>query len=138
MLRGANGGEESMHANCLGLIVGLVAASLLPASLQAQTNVALTGQVTSAEEGAMEGVLLGAKKGTITVTVVSDAQGRYSFPAAKLEPGQDSLRIRAVGYDLDNGSAVTVEAGKTATVNLKLRKTEDLAAQLSNGEWMAS
>jgi virginiamycin B lyase len=127
-----------MHANCLALIVGLVAASVLPASLQAQTNVALTGQVTSAEEGAMEGVLVGAKKGTITVTVVSDAQGRYSFPAAKLEPGQYSLRIRAVGYDVDNGSAVTVEAGKTATVNLKLRKTEDLAAQLSNGEWMAS
>ncbi len=46
----------------------------------AQNAVALTGVVTSAEEGAMEGVLVGAKKGTITITVVSDAQGRYSFP----------------------------------------------------------
>jgi virginiamycin B lyase len=101
---------------------------------------ALTGQVTSAEEGAMEGVLVSAKKAgsNITITVVSDAQGRYSFPAGKLEPGQYSLRIRAVGFDLDNSSKVEVTAQKPTTLNLTLRKTEDLAAQLSNGEWMAS
>jgi virginiamycin B lyase len=127
-----------MHTTLLALIAGLAALSLLPGSLQAQTPVALTGQVASAEEGAMEGVLVSAKKGTVTITVVSDRQGRYSFPAAKLEPGQYSLRIRAVGYDLDNGNAVAIEAQKTTTLNLKLRKTEDLAAQLSNGEWMAS
>ena len=106
----------------------------------AQTVAALTGQVTSAEEGAMEGVLVSAKKAgsTITITVVSDAQGRYSFLAGKLAPGQYALRIRAVGYDLDNSKSVEVAAQKTTTHDLKLRKTEDLAAQLSNGEWMAS
>src|SRR6266702_6646789 len=105
-----------------------------------QAQVALTGVVNSAEEGAMEGVLVGAKKAgsTITVTVVSDAQGRYSFPAAKLEPGHYAVRIRAVGYDLDGPGAVEVAARKTATLDLKLKKTSDLAAQLSNGEWMAS
>ena len=43
---------------------------------------ALTGQVTSAEEGPMEGVLVSAKRAgsTITITVVSDEQGRYSSP----------------------------------------------------------
>ena len=48
------------------------------------SGAALGGQVTSAEEGAMEGVLVSAKKAgsTITITVASDAQGRYSFPAA--------------------------------------------------------
>ena len=73
------------------LAFALAGAGLLPAS--AQTPAALTGQVTSAEEGAMEGVLVSAKKAgsTVTITVVSDAQGRYSFPAAKLEPGQYSL-----------------------------------------------
>ena len=57
---------------------------------QAQTQDALTGQITSAEEGAMEGVLVSAKRtgSTITISVVSDAQGRYSFPAARLEPGE--------------------------------------------------
>jgi virginiamycin B lyase len=121
-----------------GFAFALAGAGLLPAS--AQTPAALTGQVTSAEEGAMEGVLVSAKKAgsTVTITVVSDAQGNYSFPAAKLEPGQYSLRIRAVGYDLDRPANVSVAAQQPAKQDLKLRKTEDLAAQLSNGEWLAS
>ena len=88
----------------------------------------------------MEGVLVSAKKAgsTVTITAVSDAQGRYAFPSGKLDPGRYAIRIRAVGYDLEALSAVEVAAGKTATLDLKLKKTADLAAQLSNGEWMAS
>ena len=61
-----------------GFAFALLAA--LPASAQT-----LTGKVTSAEEGAMEGVLVSAKKtgSTITVTVVSDATGRYSLPGGQ-------------------------------------------------------
>ena len=100
---------------------------------------ALTGKVT-AEQGALEGVLVSAKKdgSNITVTVVSGKDGRYSFPAGKLEPGQYAMRIRAIGFDLDNTKPVMVAAGKTTTADLTLRKTEDLASQLSNAEWMAS
>jgi virginiamycin B lyase len=129
-----------MRKNPLWLIVGAaLVAMLLPTSPHAQdVGTALSGRVTSAEDGAMEGVLVSAKKGTITITVVSDREGRYSFPAAKLSPGEYALRVRAVGYDLDNNSKVDVAAQKTTTLDLKLRKTEDLAAQLSNGEWMAS
>ena len=62
---------------------------LLPAALPAQAQSALTGVVTSIEEGAMEGVVVSAKKdgSTMTVSVVTDAQGRFSFPASRLEPG---------------------------------------------------
>jgi streptogramin lyase len=122
----------------VGLAFALAGAGLLPA--RAQTPAALTGQVTSGEEGPMEGVLVSAKKAgsTVTITVVSDAQGNYSFPATKLEPGQYSLRIRAVGYDLDRPASVDVAAQQPARYDLKLRKTEDLAAQLSNAEWLAS
>ena len=122
----------------VGLAFALAGAGLLPAG--AQTPAALTGQVTSGEEGPMEGVLVSAKKAgsTVTITVVSDAQGNYSFPAAKLEPGQYSLRIRAVGYDLDRPASVDLAAQQPAKYDLKLRKTEDLAAQLSNAEWLAS
>ena len=125
-------------AAALRVAVLFVTASLFPLhTANAQNAVALTGQVTSAVEGAMEGVLVNAKKGTITITVVSDEQGRYSFPASKLAPGQYSLSIRAIGYDLDNSK--TVEVGpRTTTHNLTLKKTEDLAAQMSNGEWMHS
>jgi virginiamycin B lyase len=84
--------------------------------------------------------LVSAKKAgsTITVTVVSDKDGRYSFPAAKLEPGQYALRIRAVGYDLDGKKTAEVTADQTAGVDLKLRKAKNLSAQLTNAEWMVS
>jgi len=105
-----------------------------------QPSVALTGQVTSAEEGSMEGVLVSARKSdsTITITVVSDDHGRYRFPAAKLQTGRYALRIRAIGYDLDSPSEVEVRKGSTATADLKLTKARDLASQLSNSEWLLS
>src|SRR2546425_4648951 len=122
-----------------------VAASFTPTkakTLRAETSssVALTGQVTSAEEGPMEGVIVSAKKAgsTITVSVVSDEQGRYRFPAAKLEPGAYSLRIRAVGYDMEGPHEVEIAKGTATTADLKLTKARDLAAQLSNSEWLAS
>ena len=118
--------------------ITLLALLFVSSALHAQT--ALTGLVSSAEEGAMEGVLVGAKKAgsTITVTVVSDAQGRYSFPAAKLEPGKYALKVRAVGFELESPVALNVDARKTTSADLRLRKTGDLAAQLSNAEWMTS
>src|SRR5579863_10721430 len=81
------------------------------------SSAALTGQVTSTPEGPMEGVLVSAKRddSTITVTVVSDAQGRYTFPQGRLEPGQYSLKIRAVGYELDESKPVQLAQHKTAT-----------------------
>ena len=119
------------------LLLVTTASFALMTAAQAQT---LSGQVSSAEEGMMEGVLVSAKKdgATVTTTVVSNDKGQFSFPAGKLEPGQYSLRIRAVGYDLDQPAKVDVTAQQGATYDLKLRKTEDLAAQLTNGEWFAS
>jgi len=111
-----------------------------PGCAETSTSIALSGLVTSVEEGQMEGVLVSAKMAgsSITITVVSDAQGRYRFPASKLTPGQYTLRIRAVGYDLDGTSAIEVGAGHATTANLKLRKAADIAVQLANAEWFAS
>ena len=60
---------------------------------QAQSAAGLTGKVTSAEEGPMEGVVVSVKKddSTITVSAVSDKQGHFSFPASRLEPGRYTL-----------------------------------------------
>jgi len=118
----------------------VVAASLAgTGQLAAQAGPALAGNVNAGQD-ALEGVLVSAKKSgsTITVTVVSDKDGRYSFPAARLEPGQYSLRIRATGYDLDGPDQVLVAPDKTATADLALRKSEDIASQLTNAEWLAS
>jgi streptogramin lyase len=105
----------------------------------AQTQTALEGQINS-PDGRLEGVLVSAAKAgsTVTITVVSDDQGRYRFPRRKLEPGQYSLTIRAVGYDLEDAASVDVVERKTATADLKLRPARDLAAQLSNTEWLMS
>src|SRR5262245_15077236 len=123
-----------------GFAVILVARA--PSNLPAQTTptASLTGQVASAQEARMEGVLVSAKKADspLTITVVSDAQGRYRFPPGRLQPGSYSLRIRAVGYDLDGPREVEIKAGQPAIADLKLSKTRDLAAQLSNTEWLSS
>src|SRR5215472_8994947 len=107
---------------------------------QTQSPATLSGQVTSAADGPMEGVLVSAKKAnsTITVTVVTDNQGQYRFPAAKLDPGKYSLHIRAVGYELEAPHTVDVVQGKTAKEDVRLISAHDLAAQLSNSEWLMS
>ena len=118
-------------------------ATLVPAALTLTAesdSVALTGLVSSPDERALEGVLVSAKRAgsTITVTVVSDTRGRYSFPRNRLEPGEYTLRIRAIGYELEGSGTVNLTIQRTAQLDLKLRKTEDLGSQLSNGEWFTS
>src|SRR5262249_32104416 len=91
-------------------------------------------------EGPMEGVLVTAKKAgsTIAITVVTNKEGRYSFPASRLEPGQYAIKIRAVGFDLDGNGAADVAGDKIANIDLKLKKTRNLSAQLTNAEWLQS
>jgi virginiamycin B lyase len=120
---------------------GLLAAFVLcSGAARSQPAAVLSGHVRSAEEGAMEGVLVSAHRdgSTITVTVVSDAQGVYAFPGGRLEPGHYTLTIRAVGYDLAGAGGVDVPAQGSAAAELTLRKTTDLSAQLTNAEWMES
>jgi len=133
-----------MRKNLLLLTVGLVAlivhAGPDSSPVQAQAAGALTGRVSSAKEGPMEGVVVSAKKegSTISISVVTDDKGRYSFPAAKLEPGRHALKIRAIGYELDGAKEAHVKAGATATADLTLSPAKNLAAQLTNSEWLAS
>ena len=106
----------------------------------AQSAAALTGKVGSAAEPVMEGVVVSAKKdgSTITVSVVTDDRGQYSFPAARLEPGHYTLSARAIGYDLDGPKAADVTAGQAALADIKLKPTRNLSSQLTNAEWMMS
>src|SRR5688572_17151940 len=101
---------------------------------------ALTGVVSSQQDGQLEGVMVSARRAgsTVTVTVATNAQGRYAFPRNRLEPGSYSIGIRAVGYELDGPASAQVSAQQTSQLDLKLRKAQDLASQLSNGEWFLS
>src|SRR6202040_2154077 len=118
----------------------LFQASPPPARAQGTPAAALTGQVTSDQEGAMEGVVVSAKKpgSIIKVSVTTDAQGRFSFPENRLEPGEYALTIRAVGYDIGAPAKASIVAEKTTTADIKLKKTRNLASQLTNAEWMMS
>src|SRR5688572_19979023 len=81
--------------------------------VEAQGAAALTGDVSSTQEGKMEGVAVTAQRegAAFRVSVYSDARGRYSFPRTRLEPGKYTLTIRAAGYDLAAPAAVDVPAG---------------------------
>ena len=95
-------------------LLGISALALvlaIPATVLAdQAPAALTGVVSSAAEGAMEGVVVTAHKdgSIVSVSVTTDAQGRYSFPENRLEPGHYTLAIRAVGYDISAPAAADV------------------------------
>src|ERR1700693_6333420 len=109
-----------MNFTLLAIIINV--GSLLAAPAQKPAPVALAGRVDSDAEGAMEGVLVRAKgEGkTISVTVVTDHEGRYSFPASRLMPGKYKIDIRAVGYDLGSPVSVEVTASVTRRADLKL------------------
>jgi streptogramin lyase len=129
---------------CLAAVVALTAIWLfsspgaVPAN--ADVSVALSGQVSSPKEPAMEGVVVGAKKdgSTMTINVTTDEKGRFSFPASKLAPGKYALKVRATGYELDGAKSIEVADGKTATMNLKLKPAKDISAQLNDAEWLLS
>jgi streptogramin lyase len=123
--------EHLLLSTAVGLAVAL--------SVGAVRAEGLSGQVAS-PQGALDGILVTAKKAgsTIAYTVPTDDKGRYSFPSAKIEPGDYKLTIRAAGYDLDGPGHTTVAPGKDATADLKLKSTKNLPSQLTNAEWMSS
>jgi len=112
----------------------------VPAPSSAQNAAALSGVVSSTQEGPMEGVVVSARKdgATITVSVVSDDKGHFSFPAARLEPGHYAISTRAAGYDLDGPKEATIAAGQEDEIDVKLKPTRNLSAQLTNAEWLIS
>src|SRR5207244_5409743 len=125
----------------------LVATALLGSALvgfvwaEPSSPSALTGTVTSQAEGAMGGVLVGAKKvgSTITTWVVSNAQGEYSFPRDRMEPGKYAISIRAVGYEAPKTSIdVTAQPTQLDLQLSKVTSSTKLAMQLSNGELLMS
>src|SRR5262245_16612696 len=119
-------------------VLGLALVAAVRSDLVAETGGALTGVVSSAQEGKMEGVVVTARRdgANFDVSVVSDAQGRYSFPRTHVKPGRYALKIRAVGYDLPGPASIDVTVEKTASLDLALQKAKDLSSQITTVEWL--
>lgn len=106
-----------------------------------RTPPALSGTVASQAEGAMEGVIVGAQRAgsPISVWVVSNAQGQYTFPRERLQTGKYRISVRAVGYELPRTSVDVTDDPAHLDLQLnKVTRTNQLAMQLSNGEWFQS
>ena len=127
--------------SAIALTVALLIGAAGALHAQPSTAIALSGRVSSAVEGPMDGVLVTVRKAgaTISTTVVSDAGGVYRFPASYVTPGSYALQIRATGYVLAGPPHVVVRAGaRPQHADLHLKPTADLEDQLSNGDWLAS
>jgi virginiamycin B lyase len=118
----------------------LLQASSMTSRAEAASAAALAGKVTGPDGAPLEGVVVTANKfsSTITISVVSQADGGYSFPADRLGPGGYFLTIRATGFELVGDGAAQVSPQQNATVDLKLKKAYDVASQLTNAEWISS
>jgi len=98
------------------VMIAIIAPLLVEAHRASDSaRVALTGLITSKPEGRMEGVLVSAKGegSSVTVTVVSNKEGRYAFPVDRLKPGKYHLSARATRYDLDDPGLIEVVSGKS-------------------------
>jgi virginiamycin B lyase len=124
----------------MGLLALPIAGSH-PAMAQNHGPAALTGTVSSPEEGKMEGVVVSAKRpgSTIMVSVSTNAQGQYSFPQDRLAPGAYDITMRAVGYTL-RPTVAAIQSGGSTQLDLELAKAapDVLALQMSNSEWIQS
>jgi virginiamycin B lyase len=122
-------------------LLALPIAGSHPAMAQSHGPAALTGTVSSTEEGKMEGVVVSAKQpgSTIMVSVSTNAQGQYSFPQDRLAPGAYDITIRAIGYTLKPTTAA-IQSGNPTQLDLAVAKAapDVLALQMSNAEWMKS
>jgi streptogramin lyase len=129
-----------MRIKFVFLALIIISGSTSRAAARKPAAAAIAGRVSSEAEGPMEGVLVRAKgEGkTISITVVTDHEGSYSFPARRINPGKYNIDIRAVGYDLASPVSVEVAAGDTSRADLKLVKTKELISQLTSSEWLLS
>ena len=92
------------RARWLAMVTGLAILGGTCSPLVAQSQTALSGRISSAEEGPMEGVLISARKigSTVTINVVSDRDRAFQLPRGQAGAGPVFVEIRAVGYDLDS------------------------------------
>lgn len=124
----------------VALTVALLVSAASALHAQPAAAVALSGRVSSAAEGPMEGVLVTLRRAgaNFSTTVATQTGGTYRFPASYVAPGSYALQIRAAGYVLAGPAQVVVPAGGGAHADLRLSPTNDLEDQMSNGDWLAS
>src|SRR5258708_36354545 len=95
-------------------MVTTLAVFLLGCNVALPADAQLAGRVVSAE-GPMEGVVVSARKAgsPVTVSVVSAADGRYSFPGERLEAGSQALPLPAPRHEPEKSVSADIPNGPT-------------------------
>jgi virginiamycin B lyase len=129
---------RAWRAAAAGMAIALSGA--LPAPARAQIPVALTGHVTSSEDGTLAGVMVTARRSVskFAVTVVTDEHGVYQFPAGRIEPGHYLLQIRTPGFELTRPATADIDRGVTSIADLTVRRAGDPSTHLTSAEWLAN
>lgn len=108
------------------------------------SNIALTGVVSSQQEGPMEGVVVMLREvGEQVLTAVSsDATGQFAFNRDRLSAGQYEITVRAAGYELIKAQSIAIgPESQPVSVELALHAVTDplrLASQLTSLDWVKS
>jgi streptogramin lyase len=97
----------------------------------------LTGKITSATGGGMEGVIVSARRlgSTFTTSVYSDSTGQYYFP--KLQQGRYHIWAQAVGFDAPIYENATL-SGPVHRQDMVMKALPNYEMQLRGDEWVAS
>jgi len=130
-----------MRINRRVVSAALLLLVVMSSRLMASTS--LRGVVVDEVGAPMEGVLVIAKpqQGDWLVSVASNAQGVFAFPANRLPMGDYTLSVRVTGFDLIEtaGREVSISSSPQE-ISLKLSPVsrEQLASQLTSLEWLRS
>ncbi len=111
---------RSRPATMLGTVFTALLMLAAPSVLHAQQTGQIAGTVTDSASGqpipGAQVIVGGTNLGSAT-----DAQGRYTV--ARVPAGSHVVQVRRVGFSLREVSGVTVTAGATTTLDLRLRST---------------
>ena len=130
-----------MKSSLLGVGAALTALVLPPPRRpQRKAPAALSGEVSSAKEGAMEGVVVSARKDGSTVTSRWSATTRAAsrFPASRLDPGHYAIASAPRATISLARRTSRLRPGRNTRSAVTLKPTQNLSAQLTNAEWLMS
>ena len=105
-----------------GLLAIVAAAALCTSSLQAQQTLGgITGEVTDASGGVIPNVTVTIthEETSVTRNTRTNDQGAYTF--VNLPIGTYTLTYTADGYEAQKTPHITVQADRTATLNVSLK-----------------
>ena len=110
------------HAGAVLALTALAVVLLYqwPAEVSAQNDSLLAGRVTSSTGQALAGIPVRANRNNVTVNVYTNSRGEFAYPGwSEVKAGDYTVAVELPDYEHVK-QTVTLAAGKTAKVDLKL------------------